>query len=205
MTPEDAARAGKYLSVEVADRQVSELIGLARGLIADAELNDAEIEFLYRWIAANDAAHANPVIAILLERIRDIYQDGYVDESERAELSDVLMRLTKNDFELGEVLKSADLPLNDPAPNISFNDKTFCFTGTFTFGRRSDCESLVERLGGRASKNITQSTDFLVIGSYATSSWQQSSFGRKIEQAVKLRDSGRPIAIVAERHWREFF
>jgi len=205
MFNDDQARAGAYSATEISNRQVTELIGIARGLIADAELNDAEIEFLYRWLAASEGAHANPMIALLMERIRDIFTDGYVDEDERADLTDVLMRLTSNDFELGEALKATELPLTEPAPNIQFDSMTFCLTGTFSYGKRGACESLIERLGGRCAKNLTQSTNYLVIGSYATDSWKQSSFGRKIEQATKWQAEGLPIAIVSERHWRDFF
>lgn len=205
MANADAARNGKFLSHEISSRQVTELIGVARGLIADAELRDCEIEFLYKWLAANDAAHANPVIGILMERIRDIFSDGYVDEQERTDLASVLEALTANDFEIGEVLKSSDLPLTSPAPNIEFANRVFCFTGTFTYGPRRACEALVARLGGECSKTLTQQTDYLIVGSYATASWHQSSFGRKIEHAVQLRGKGAPVAIVAERHWLEFF
>jgi hypothetical protein len=41
-----------------------------------------------------------------------------------------------------------------------------------------------------------------VIGEYATDAWQNSSFGRKIEKAVAMREAGSPISIVSEAHWR---
>ena len=37
----------------ISARQVDELIGLARGLVADGQLNDAEVRFLHTWLAAN--------------------------------------------------------------------------------------------------------------------------------------------------------
>jgi hypothetical protein len=48
---------------------------------------------------------------------------------------------------------------------------------------------------------LTSDTGYLVIGVYATDSWAHSTFGRKIEKAVTLRDRGRRIAIVGEQHW----
>lgn len=204
MSIQDAARDGRFLRSNIGDRQVTELIGVARGLVADGELNDSEIEFLHRWLVANDAAQANPMIGLLLERIRDIFSDGYVDESERSDLTDLLVQLTGNDFEIGEVLKATSLPITEPAPNLDFEGRTFCFTGTFGYGKRAQCEAAVQQYGAICSSQITRSTHYLVIGQYATAAWQHSSFGRKIEQALALQAQGVPIAIVAEHHWRDF-
>jgi hypothetical protein len=41
----------------------------------------------------------------------------------------------------------------------------------------------------------------LVVGCLGNSDWAHTSFGRKIEAAVRLRRDGIPIAIVDERHW----
>lgn len=204
MSKSDAARDGKFLGHEISSRQVTELIGIARGLVADGEVNDAEIEFLHRWLVANSAAKSNAVLAVLLERIRDIYSDGYVDEDERASLTDVLIQFTGNDFELGEILKPTTLPLCDPAPNLEFDGKRFCFTGTFAYGRRKACEAIVEQYGATCVGNVSWGTHYLVIGDYATSSWKQSTFGRKIESALEFRSGGSPIAIIAEHHWRNY-
>lgn len=204
MDQSDQARAGRFAKLAINDRQVSELIGVARGLVADGELNDHEIEFLHRWLAANSSSQANPMVALLLERIRDIYADGYVDESERNDLTDTLIAISGNNFELGEVLKSSTLPITEPAPNLEFDGKLFCFTGTFTFGKRASCEAAVKRYGAACTPQLTKGTDYLVIGEYATSAWSQSSFGRKIEQALEWRQGGAPIHIVAESHWRDY-
>ena len=203
MSIDDEARQGKFLGQQIADRQVTELIGLARGLVADNELTDSEIEFLHRWLAASASTHSNPMIWLLLERMRDIFADGYVDEEERAELTDTLVALTGNDFELGEVLRSTSLPFTEPAPNIDFDGRRFCFTGTFSFGRRQQCEAAVQRYGAVCG-NMVKSTDYLVIGDYASAAWKQSSFGRKIERAVEWRAQGAPICIVSEQHWRNY-
>jgi hypothetical protein len=37
----------------IASRQIDELIGIARGLVADDQINQAEVEFLQKWLAAN--------------------------------------------------------------------------------------------------------------------------------------------------------
>jgi len=48
---------------------------------------------------------------------------------------------------------------------------------------------------------LSQKTNVLVIGVYATESWKHSSFGNKILKTSEWRDAGLPIAIVSEKHW----
>ena len=50
-------------------RQVDELIGLARGLIADGSINQAEVEFLEKWLVTNLSVSRQPLIATLYDRV----------------------------------------------------------------------------------------------------------------------------------------
>lgn len=183
-------------------RQVDELIGLARGLAADGDLNLAEVEFLQKWLAANLAISGQPLIRTLYQRINDVLADGVVDGEEKAFLLETLSSFSSRDFELGEVLRSSTLPLCDPAPTLSFNGRIYCFTGTFLYGQRKDCERAVTERGGVCS-GLSRKTEILVIGAYATESWKHSTFGNKILQASAWREEGRPVAIVSEQHWAQ--
>ncbi len=189
-----------YGRARIDDRQVNELIGLARGLIADDEVNQSEAEYLYKWLAANRDAVDNPLVEFLFQRIQGYLDDNFLDDEEAAELFQTLKSFVGGDFELGEVLKSTSLPLCNPFPEVTFLGNRFCFTGTFGFGNRKSCEIEVAKLGG-SSGALTQKTTYLVIGVYATDSWAHSSYGRKIEKAVKFRDEGLPINIINETHW----
>jgi hypothetical protein len=64
------------------DRQVNELIGLAKGIIADGAVSQAEAEFLQKWLVANAAARENPVVMTLLARIDEVLRDGHLDVEE---------------------------------------------------------------------------------------------------------------------------
>jgi NAD-dependent DNA ligase len=187
-------------SDRITARQIDELVGLARGVAADGDLNQAEVEFLQKWLAANATISQQPVIRTLYQRINDVLADGVVDDDEKVMLLETLNSFSNRDFELGEVLKSSTLPLCDPAPPLSFAGRTYCFTGTFVYGQRKDCERAVHERGGSCG-GLTQQTDVLVIGAYATESWKHSSFGTKILKASGWRDEGRPISIVSEQHW----
>lgn len=195
----------RYHRARLNDRQVTELVGIARGLIADGQLNDTEIEYLEKWLIASEGITSNPIIADLVRRIAEAREDGRIDEDERADLHGALLKLTgSEDFEIGEALKSTTLPLCTPAPTISFQGQRFAFTGTFVYGSRKDCETAVKERGGKAG-SVRLDTNFLVIGQYASEDWVQSSYGRKIEKAMEYRDQrGVPLHIVSEEHWQSF-
>jgi NAD-dependent DNA ligase len=184
----------------ITSRQIDELVGLARGIAADGDLNQSEVEFLQKWLAANVAVSQQPLIRTLYKRINDVLEDGVLDVEEKAVLLETLNSFCSRDFELGEVLKSSTLPLCDPAPSLSFDARTYCFTGTFIYGQRKQCEQAVTDRGGVCG-GLSRKTQVLVIGAYATESWKHSSFGNKILQASDWRDEGRPIAVVSEDHW----
>lgn len=184
----------------ITSRQIDELVGLVRGILADKAVNLAEAEYLEKWLAANASVRTTPLFATLYSRIADMVCDGTLDAEEQIELMETLGSLTGRDFELGEALTSTTLPLTTPAPEITFPDMHFTFTGTFMFGQRKDCEAIVRDLGATAG-SLTKKTDVLVIGAYATESWKHSSFGNKILKACKMNDQGTPVAIITEEHW----
>lgn len=188
----------------ISSRQIDELIGLARGLCADGVLNDAEVSFLQKWLATNAAITEHAILAALYRRVDAVLHDGFVDVEEQRELFDALNAFSDTTFELGEVLKPATLPLCSPSPAVSFRGKSYCFTGSFNYGRRTECEEAVAHRGGTAG-SLTQKTDFLVIGAYVTDSWKHSTFGHKIVKAASMRDEkGVPINIISEQHWSSF-
>lgn len=192
-----------YNKTRLNDRQITELIGLSRGLIADGELTDNEVEYLLKWLVANEVTTKNPFIQRLMHTVSATLEDGVVDDEERSSLFDVLQRLSGGTMELGETLKSSPLPLCEPAPTVSITGKSFAFTGTCSFGARKACEAAVTERGGSAG-SLTQKTDFLVIGEYASDDWIHSSYGRKIEKAVSFRDEKRvPIHIISEMVWQK--
>ncbi|MEG3087609.1 BRCT domain-containing protein [Sphingomonas sp. PB4P5] len=189
--------------VRIAARQIDELIGIARGIAADGALNQTEAEFLQKWLAANLDISDQPVVRTLYARINDVLSDGILEADEARDLLDTLNSFSNRDFELGEVLKATTLPVCNPAPSLFFDGRSYCFTGTFNYGGRKECEGSVISRGARAG-SLTKKTDVLVIGLYATESWKHSSFGNKILKACEWRDDGIPISIVSEQHWISF-
>lgn len=186
----------------IIDRQVEELIGLARGIVADGVVHPAEAEMLFRWLSANRAVADNGVIAKLYDRLDDVMADGFLDAEEASSLLDTLSNFCGSWSERGELMKATTLPLDVPPPVIDFVGQSFCFTGTFAFGQRKHCEAATASRGGICG-TLTRSTNYLVIGSYATDSWAHSAYGRKIEKAMEMKRKQAPIKIVGEAAWAE--
>lgn len=183
------------------DRQIDTLIGLSKGLIADGKVVQAEAEFLQTWLVQAQSYSTNPIVLNLLGKVEAMLSDGVLDDDEAKELMSILQQISGESSELGEVAKTASLPIDNPAPSLTFQGKSFLFTGTCAFGTRKQCQAAVESLGGTNAKGVTKSLDYLVLGTYVTDSWVHETFGRKIEKAMEYRNTGVPLCIITEEHW----
>jgi DNA polymerase III epsilon subunit-like protein len=184
------------------DRSTSELIGLAKGVIADGVVTEPEFGLLVSWLEANPEAAACYPGNVLSRRIERILADGRVDPDELEDIAAVLRELTgASQGEIRGANLSATLPLDAPQPKIEFTGRRFVLTGQFAYGPRSVCEREVLARGGEVAKTTNRRTDYLVIGTIASPNWYHTSHGRKIEEAVRLREEGYRVAIIAEEHW----
>lgn len=183
------------------DRQIDTLIGLSRGILADGKVSQVEAEVLLNWLVQNRQSTENPIILNLLDRVSAMLEDGVLHPEESQELFQLLGKITGEPSELGELAKSTSLPLDDPAPKVSFEGSVFLFTGTCAYGTRRECQEVIESLGGVNASSVTKTLDYLVLGTYVTDSCIHETFGRKIEKALNYREDGIPLAIISEEHW----
>jgi NAD-dependent DNA ligase len=181
-------------------RQVDELIGLAKGIAADGELANSELDYLVRWLVANREITQDPLVSALYRQIQAMLGDGVFTDEERSELLGLLKDFASHPMEMGEPMLSTAVPFTNPLPTLEFGGRRYCFTGTFAFGTRDACENIVAERGAVAG-SLTKNTDVLVVGHYATESWLHSPYGLKIIKAKGMQDKGHPIAIVPEHHW----
>lgn len=191
----------KFNRKNIQDRQIDTLIGLSKGVAADGNVNQAEAEFLMTWLIQNRQSSDNPIIINLLQKISAMLEDGVLDMDESEELLGILRKISGESAEIGELAKTASLPVNEPLPEIIFEGGSFLFTGTCAFGTRKQCHEATQALGGAIAKGVNKNLNYLVLGTYVTDSWAHETFGRKIEKAIEYRDSGVPIAILTEEHW----
>ena len=94
-------------------------------------------------------------------------------------------------------------PFDRPQPEVLLTNRTFMFTGKFTFGTRKACQDAIVTRGGSApdQKSVSHLIDYLVIGTEGSKAWRKGAYGNKIEDAILARrDYGSP-AIISEDHW----
>lgn len=199
---EERARQGAFDGARLTDRALDELIGLCRGALMDGVVVDAEIVRLDEWCRTYPAVYNTWPGDVLARRLHATLADGLVEDDERAELTEVLRRITGQGADRFD--QPTTLPLTRPAPELAIVDECFCLTGTFLFGTRKRCHRAIEEIGGRVEKGLVRRVDYLVVGHYMTPAWIHSTHGRKIEQAVELQRTGSRIKIVAEAHWSRF-
>lgn len=83
-------------------------------------------------------------------------------------------------------------------PVISFDGQSFCLTGEFNGHDRTDLECDVERKCGTFTANVSEETDYLVIGSKGTRCCSFSCCERVVEKAVELRAQGASLQFIKE-------
>jgi hypothetical protein len=96
--------------------------------------------------------------------------------------------------------------LDEPAPDVVFEGRSFCFTGVFTFGYgdRNQCEAAVRARGGCCYERPARDLNYLVVGSFAEPAWAHQSYGRKIETALELKSHGSNCKIISEERWAKY-
>ncbi|HEX8915683.1 MAG TPA: BRCT domain-containing protein [Humisphaera sp.] len=190
-----------YYDRVTADMQ--ELQGMLAGVVADGAVSDAEIGAVAAW--CDDREHLASVwpydeIRALITNAR---ADGVVTPEERRELLAFFSEFGRDHKHkaVSAAVDKVGLTVKGVCavcPDVRFDDRTFCFTGTSTRMKRSDIAARIEARGGRFSKNVVRGLDYLVIGADGNPCWAYSCYGRKVEEAVALRRSGARLVLVHE-------
>lgn len=181
----------------VQERLIDELIGICRGVIADNRVDENEAIYLGQWIESHRELATRWPVNVLYARLTEMLKDGILSADEQEDLLNTLKALTGSSTGDGPTT----LPLDQPAPDVVFDGKTFCLTGRFVFGSGLECEETIFELGGSVTDEPDDDTDYLVIGELSSPEWAHTTFGRSIEQAVERRESGQRLAIISEEHW----
>src|SRR4026207_2551600 len=75
------------------ERDLSELLGLAKAMLSDGVVNEAEATYLRNWGANHPDALAQWPTDLIFARLHQYFADGHIDEAERLDLHALLSSL----------------------------------------------------------------------------------------------------------------
>ena len=100
----DSAHLIKFSRARLSGRQISELLGLCRGLIADGKIVQSEAEALHAWLIDQEEANC-PLVETTRAQVGKMLEDGVLDAGESAELMRLVRGLIDNHL-------AAEIPLS---------------------------------------------------------------------------------------------
>lgn len=86
----------------------------------------------------------------------------------------------------------------DAQPDNPFYGMNVVFTGKMSSLKRNDARAAVVRVGGIAPENLTQETDYLVVGIQDLRIVGEKGLSGKMKTAAKYKEKGIPIEIIDE-------
>lgn len=181
-------------------RDIDQLLGICEFALQDGHIDQGEAEAILFWLKTHNTCLDTWPANVLFDRLSTMLADGHLDDEEQGEILSTIMSISKPRQASNE-LAPTNLPVDDPAPVIIFENRSFCFTGVFDYGRRTECVDAITKLGGKEAGGITKKLNYLVIGNIGSEVWRHTSFGSKIAKAMEYRESGVPIAILSESYW----
>jgi NAD-dependent DNA ligase len=188
-------------------KAIDQLSGICAGILADGVVNEQEAAFFADWVRQHAPLEPAWPFTDILGRIDRIFSDNMCTAEEREELKEIMEALCGGS-QTGPKTEtlSTRLPFNSPPPEkIDFTNRLFNITGKFAFGTRQKIVDVIAQKGGFAKDALpSHESNYLVIGVFASRDWIHANFGRKIERAIELRDSGSGIIIISEQHWKQF-
>lgn len=191
---------------DVITSSINTLHGILHGILSDNVINEAELKELRKWLHDHYFLESVYPYDEVYSLIHKVLQDGRVDEEEQdllkaffGDFVDTQASLNINKDEIEQLKRELKISgICALGPNIEFPDRTFCFTGESSRAPRSELEKIVLDRGGRVSKSVTKTTDYLIVGDNGNPCWAFSCYGRKIEQAINYRKKGSRIIIAHE-------
>ena len=160
------------------------LQGILEGIACDKKIVIEEIENLKIWLIKNDyLSGVYPYDKVLLI-VNKVLEDGILTENEKEDLA----------LSFNEILN----PICSNNKSIKLNGKTFCLTGDFKNGAKSEIKQKLENLGAIEKSGVSTKLDYLFVGGLGSDAWKYGNIGGKIAKAQELQEKGSLIQIITE-------
>lgn len=177
----------------------NEFLTYLQGINADKVISLVEARALQHWLG-NHPEHATtwPMKSVL-QRISQCLADNHISEEESTELTNMFNSMTGCDFfNTGIAGGLSAWSFLEYQPDYSLKNRTIAFTGTFSIGARAFLKEHAITAGATVKTGVSKQLDALYVGSILTPDWMFTSHGRKIQQALDLKDKGHPILLLCE-------
>ncbi len=160
------------------------LYGIVDGIICDDKIVEDEVWELNKWLETNNYLTGTYPYDKIVSIVKNIVKDYVISESEKAEL------LTN--------LKNTLNPSEKNMGQIELQGKTFCLTGEFKCGSKSEVKVKFENLGAMSKNSVSSKIDYLFVGGLGSEAWKFGNVGGKIAKAQELQERGCKIQIIPE-------
>ncbi|MFY3790808.1 BRCT domain-containing protein [Ureibacillus sp. MALMAid1270] len=197
---------GFNMYYNVVTSSLQELQGIIHGVMADNVLTEQEITKMFSWMNDHEFLKGYYPFDEIYSLLISIKEDGIISDDEKNMLRAYFSHFidTRSSYNINEIeMKELQSKYSVTGicvvdPQIIFEGRTFSFTGTSSKAKRSEIAELITNNGGIFNNNVTQQTDYLIVGNDGNPCWAFSCYGRKVEKAVDLRKNGSSILIVHE-------
>lgn len=199
-----AKSTGQYY--DWATHAIQGLHGILHGLIADLNINEAELNGLREWLGTYQELRSVWPITEIEAAVSKVLSDGRVDECEERLLLHYFSEFAQAP-QITRALPSllpTELTIKGVCavnPEISISGKVFCITGVSSYGPRRIFEEEVLKRNGIFIDAVRDDLDYLIIGDEGNPCWAFSCYGRKVERAVAMRRAGHHVLLVHEFHF----
>ncbi len=165
---------------------LQQLLGIIKGISADQVINECEAENLRAWMNEYSDMSSNPTFALVKEEIDAVLADGKIESDEEERLLKLFERII--------------YPMEESTSEVIFADRKFVLSGDFTFGSKSEVETVIRERGGEIAKNVSGKVHYVVVGSKGSEAYAHGNYGTKVKKAMELQDKGKPIQVITESH-----
>jgi hypothetical protein len=186
---------------------IQRLHGLFSGILADGRISAEEVRNLSAWL--EEAPHMTGAYPYdeIKSIISAVLADGAVDRPEQQFLKAFFARFVDtagttgvDPLEIRLLRQQIAIPaICALGPALEFRGRTFCLAGRPVQGTAAGFADAVRARGGIVMDEVEATLHYLVAGDAGNPVWAFACSGRKVEQALELRQAGKKILIVAER------
>lgn len=181
-------------------RGIQQLHGILDGIALDEIINVRELTYLSNWMDENSYLVNQYPYDEVMDLLSRIVADGVVEEAELVELMCFCELFKQNrlsdDRHTKSIVEHLSVNVFEPVTNFEVDGKKICVTGASNLYKREEIKAIITNKGGRVVGAMSGSVDYLIVCEERNSCWAYSMYGRKVEEAIKLKQKGAKVNIL---------